>query len=375
MLWLSLIFATFVYRLVRYNSLVESEMVVASSYIIHHRQGDKRPISAVARALETRCPKETVPPFVTFAVHYIPGGFHIWKDGRWGPDRIGKALRILYSSLSRTFNCAVELHVHTNLKRPISKLLQNDVYTTMGTMMNGMQFHPVNKTAWKNSPYLNPKLVPIPNNWMGLSRSKLETMESHLPKEGADGMLPVWVDLDTLVLDKVAVGHYIEQGRPWVYGYNRRNRTNCYGDMFSLDRSAIDDIRALENELIRNHQPLPQLDLQGYFGMLLDRNSSRFEIIQEHHNTTSFGFDCGGGQHPYPKNVQSKIKKRTEGGVQCKIYKNLKYGKVGSISFTAPSFRDFFLLGDLHSAFDIIEDVEARSWLSNFLFSSSTEID
>eukprot|EP00339_Tiarina_fusa_P018510 CAMPEP_0117018418 /NCGR_PEP_ID=MMETSP0472-20121206/14249_1 /TAXON_ID=693140 ORGANISM="Tiarina fusus, Strain LIS" /NCGR_SAMPLE_ID=MMETSP0472 /ASSEMBLY_ACC=CAM_ASM_000603 /LENGTH=401 /DNA_ID=CAMNT_0004723069 /DNA_START=162 /DNA_END=1368 /DNA_ORIENTATION=+ len=361
-------------RLVLYTSNFEYELtsqITIGQTLVDEREQD---VSAEARILEMACPKDSVPPFITYGVH-APGvpGLRFWKK-RWGKDDMGNAIRILYSSLSRTYNCAVELHVHTNLKQPVQQLLHNDASSTMGTRMKGLEFHPLNETAWKkNNAYLNPKLVERPSNWLALSRSKIDTLEAYLPppsaqeddEKGAEpgGLLPVWVDLDTLILDKSAVGHHIPGRRPWAHCYFRTGRTSCYGDIFSVDQSTIDDIRSMEREMIRNGQPLPRFDLQGYFGLLLEQNSSRLEIIQN-----SFGFDCSGGKHPFPDIIKSQIKKRQAGGLECPISRTKMVGKVGSISFTAPSFKEFFFDGDIHASFDIIEDRDARAWLDEFYF-------
>jgi hypothetical protein len=241
--------------------------------------------------------------------------------------------------------------------------------------MSGVRFHPVNETAWKkNAYYVNSTIVRNADTWLALSRSKIDTMESYLPNKGQPGLLPVWVDLDTLIFDKSAVGHDIGGGRPWVHCYLRSNRTKCYGDIFSLDQNTIDDIRSMEQELIRNDQPLPHFDLQGYFGLLLEQNSSRLEIVQEHYPEFSFGFDCGGGLHPYPHLIKSQVKKRAEGGLECTISRTKTVGRAASISFTARSFSELLLEGAMSSSFDIIDDREAGKWLSDFYFSSSAEI-
>ena len=372
-------------------------MKVSSHYNYHHVQPKKKSNNkspALVKALETRCSKTVAPPFITFAVNWIPGGIQFWKQGRWGRKGTAQAIRILYSSLSQTFGCAVELHVHTNYDHnPIKTLLDNDVYSSIGTKMNGLEFHPLNKTAWKHNPYLNKKYVSKPSKWLALSRSKLETIELHL--DDNPNYLPVWVDLDTIIFDKSAVlisqkDNEQPRQQPWVYGYHHNQRNICYGDIFCIDQQTIDDIRKLENEIISSVKKdggddstklLPTLDLQGYFGMMLETNASRFVIMQEQYPNFSFGFDCSeNGNHPYPDSVKDRIRfNNNQNRITCpnprlpnKDDNSNNDVPVGAMSFTAPSYREFFLLGDSgnheSSAFDILEDQDAGKWLKNYIF-------
>ena len=349
-----------------------------------------KPVTAEINQLEARCSHDEVPPFITFAVTWTtPKGLKFWKQGgRWGPDRIAQAVRILYSSLSRTFNCAVDLHVHTNYynKNPINTLLQNNVYTTMGTRMNGLQFHPLNYTAWRKNVYMDTRYVTKPSKWIALSRSKLDTMESHL----GDNLnfLPVWTDLDTLILHPAAVmidtsndGAHRSLNRPWAIGYHHQQRNICAGDLFSLDQQTIDDIRKLEQELISNSKKgeskLPEYDLQGYFTLLLDHNSTRMEIVQEHYPDMTFGFDCSNDLHPSPERIQDAIKfndANKNGSVTCaqpRLLPETPQRPIACISFTAPTYsQTFFEQSSLDSSFDFLEDKSAANALKEFLFTT-----
>ena len=261
--------------------------------------------------------------------------------------------------------------------------------------MNGLQFHPLDRKAWKkNNPYLDPKLVETQkaSSWKALSRSKLETMEQHMNDNPY--FLPVWIDLDTVLLHPSAIMISSPQSqnhdrRPFIYGYQKHDtRNKCYGDIFALDQKAIDDIRKMEQNMIENHQLLPNLDLQGYFGLMLDQNASRLDVVQDVYPNQTFGFDCTQYSHPTVDLIKASIRKyqnveRSDiGGLSCKNPRSGKdNSKVGCLSFTSKTFREFFFLQEDEkykhrkvistNIFDVIQDQDAKSWLQEFLFGTS----
>lgn len=279
----------------------------------------------------------------------------------------------------------------------------------MGTKMNGLVFHEFNESYLEN-PYNDKNFVPHASFWFALSRAKLDTYEEYL----IDGtpQQPVWIDLDTVVLDKAAVNAPV----PWVYGYHKQKRNMCFGDLFALDKETVQDIRLLEKELLEgmrtgngaslptydeemlseNGSFFPKYDLQGYFGTLLDRQQekeaasslfnistndntktrSRLHVVQEELPDFSFGFDCSRRMHPFPKNLKDGVKVcQEECGHEIKplVCENFRgeYRKTASISFTAHTYKLFFLNSTTDATFDAIADEEARKVMNNFFYNLS----
>lgn len=377
--------------------------------------------SLYSRRLETLCGVDEARVFVTFAVSR-------GEKGRWSFKDAARAIRIMYSSLVRSHGCAVQLNVHSNLVRhalgivclclPVHPSHCNTThalhsqhpkdarkalildgsqgYTTMGTKMNGLVFHEFNE-EYMNNPYNDDVMFPRASKWFALSRAKLDTFEEYLIN--GSPQQPVWIDLDTIVFDKAAVNAPV----PWVYGYQfDGNRNTCYGDMFSLDKETVQDIRRLEQELMLerihsgNKTSLPMYDLQGYFEILLNREQnetsaarlssnrtktktgrrSRLHIVQEEYPAFSFGFDCAKGQHPKPDYLKDGVKPWKGGSgsegkwLMCQNFRD-EEAMVASMSFTASSFKLFFMGSDDDTRFDIIADEEARNVMNNFFYNLS----
>jgi len=361
--------------------------------------------SSYSRRLETLCGVDEAPVFVTFAISTD-------EKGRWSFKDAARAIRIMYSSLVRSHGCAVQLNVHSNLVRhalgsvcyclPFQPSHFNTTnalhsqhpkdarkelildgsqrYTTMGTKMNGIVFHDFNE-AYMNNPYNDKVMFPRASKWFALSRAKLDTYEEYLMN--GSPQQPVWIDLDTLVFDRAAVNAPV----PWVYGYQSGFRRNtCFGDMFSLDMETVHDIRQLEQELLLerilsgNKTTLPMYDLQGYFEILLNRehcSGSRLHIVQEEYPAFSFGFDCFGRKHPTPELLNNGVKPWKGGSgsegkwLMCKNFRN-EDAMVASMSFTASSFKRFFMGSDDDTRFDIIADEEAWNVLNKFFYNLSS---
>mmetsp|Transcript_6874 Transcript_6874/g.8452 ORF Transcript_6874/g.8452 Transcript_6874/m.8452 type:complete len:405 (-) Transcript_6874:1223-2437(-) len=353
--------------------------------------------SSYTQILETPCTKDEAPIFVTFAVsvdNSIWDRIKLKRRGRWSSDDGARALRILYSSLVRSHGCSVQLHVHSNMPPEIARnvYIRNGPrgYSTMGTQMNGIVFHEVNKTYW-NNPYNDMKIVPHASKWFALSRAKLDTFEEYLIDGGPQ---PVWIDLDTVVFDRAAVNSTV----PWVYGYHHGNKTrnHCFGDMFSLDTETLQEVRRLENELINENKTLPTYDLQGYFSILMERQqkeassylypvslssfnnshaASLLHVVQEDSPNFAFGFDCSADLHPEPRYLKDRVRRWNgeKGRLMCKNLRG-EDTKVASMSFTAPTYKSFFLESNEDTAFDVIVDEGGRNALNEFFYKSSIAI-
>mmetsp|Transcript_9654 Transcript_9654/g.9759 ORF Transcript_9654/g.9759 Transcript_9654/m.9759 type:complete len:262 (-) Transcript_9654:1057-1842(-) len=261
----------------------------------------------------------------------------------------------------------------------------------MGTQMNGIVFHKVNKTYW-NNPYNDMKIVPHASKWLALSRAKLDTFEEYLIDGGPQ---PVWIDLDTVVFDRAAVNSTV----PWVYGYHHGNKTrnHCFGDIFSLDTETLQEIRRLENELLNENKiSLPMYDLQGYFSILLERQQTEassylhpvlssssinshaailLHVVQEDSPNFAFGFDCSAGKHPELQYLKDQVRRWNgeKGGLMCKNYRG-EDTKVARMSFTASTYKSFFLESNEDTAFDVIVDEGGRNALNEFFYNSSIAI-
>mmetsp|Transcript_22788 Transcript_22788/g.53762 ORF Transcript_22788/g.53762 Transcript_22788/m.53762 type:complete len:416 (+) Transcript_22788:133-1380(+) len=357
------------------------------------RRGEEVAPSSALRRLEQPCADS--PTFVTYGVGGGALRTSLGGGKLWDHSDVRSALRVMYSSLVRSFGCSPTLHMHTTMSPETARTRYLPPTTTMGSRISGRSvvFHRMNASFMEN-----PFAVNAFNTWLALSRSKLDTFELHL----RDGASTVWIDLDTVVLDKIAVN----ATAPWVYAYHHgrkedihKSKNFVYGDMWSLDRKAIHDIRDLEMRLLEANgagigfaaqfdrrnwlgknavwKGLPEYDLQGYFHLLLREDRSSLAVVQDLHPENAFGFDCSGNQHPSPENLGKKIRGWDEegAGLGCGEDGFGRLRKAASISFTSTTFKQVFqtIFSDSSrdGAFPFIEDEAGRNYLQQFFFETN----
>ena len=343
--------------------------------------------SSSLRRLEQPCADS--PTFVTYGVGNGALRSSLGGGKLWDHSDVRSALRVMYSSLVQSFGCSPTLHVHTSMSPETARRRYLPPTTTMGSEISdrSVVFHRMNASFMKN-----PFDIAVFNKWLALSRSKLDTFELHL----RDGASTVWIDLDTVVLDRLAVN----ATAPWVYAYHHgrkedinKSRNFVYGDMWSLDRKTIRDIRDLETRLLeangtgvgfaaqfdrRNWQGvnavwkgLPEYDLQGYFHLLLKQDRSSLAVVQDLHPDYAFGFDCSGNNHPSPENLGKFIRGWGEEGAGLGCGRD-RLRRAASISFTSTTFKQVFqtIFSDSSrdDAFPFIEDEAGRKYLQQFFF-------
>ncbi|EJK74148.1 hypothetical protein THAOC_04192, partial [Thalassiosira oceanica] len=192
------------------------------------RRGEEVAPSSALRRLEQPCADS--PTFVTYGVGGGALRTSLGGGKLWDHSDVRSALRVMYSSLVRSFGCSPTLHMHTTMSPETARTRYLPPTTTMGSRISGRSvvFHRMNASFMEN-----PFAVNAFNTWLALSRSKLDTFELHL----RDGASTVWIDLDTVVLDKIAVN----ATAPWVYAYHHgrkedihKSKNFVYGDMWSL---------------------------------------------------------------------------------------------------------------------------------------------
>ena len=355
------------------------------------RGGEMAPSAGSSlRRLEQPCTDS--PTFVTYgvgggALRTTLGGGKLWDH-----NDVRSALRVMYSSLVRSFGCSPTLHVHTSMSPETARRRYLPPTTTMGSRISGhsIVFHRMNASFMENPYHVN-----VFNTWLALSRSKLDTFELHLQ----DGASTVWIDLDTVVLDELAVN----ATAPWVYAYHHGRKEDIhksanfvYGDMWSLDQKTINDIRDLEMRLLEENgtgigfaaqfdrrnwlgrnavwKGLLEYDLQGYFHLLLKQDWSSLAVVQDLHPEYAFGFDCSGNQHPSPENLGNEIRGLDgEGaGLGCGKDGLGRLRRAASISFTSTTFKQvFFSDSSRDDPFSFIKDEAGRNYLKQFFFGSN----
>jgi len=324
--------------------------------------------------LETPCSADEAPVFVTYAVGSSDFMQMVGKN-RWSHKDVKKALRMLYSSLVKSHGCSPILHVHTKLSpQQAKKLYLGDsiatTTTTMGSQITQIFFHPIER-AYLNNAYSSIWKL---NDWFALSRSKLETYEAHMNDNNNENIRHVWADLDTLIFDKVAV----QAPAPWVFGRYQGHPDDqdtttttptpwelSYGDLWALDLQAIQEIRTVEQKILKEGKA-PTYDLQEYFPILLQKEP-RWKAVQDLYPDYAYGFDCANNEHPFPKELGQGIQARggtTTTGIGCGKQRK----PVGSISFTAPSFKQAVLEANGDPSFNFVQDPAARQWLRDFFY-------
>jgi len=317
-----------------------------------------------------------VPQFVTFAVVNLDDWslghfarrfiqsvtFGIIRFERWSVGDLENGLKLMYSSLVRAHNCEVVLHVYCD--SPTLMRALKHLTTTMGTSSNITAYF-LSTDSIRDNAYTDP--------WLRLSRHKLNIMSRHV----RSGTRVVWIDVDTLVFTDLREA--FELSSTWVIGWMHGNRNRdkyvkisgvpippvfeTQGDLWSIDSDAIEEVLALEKSL----KVKPEYDLQGYFSILLTRNSSRFRLLTDVIKNYTFGFQCSNYEHPTTSNFQPIV---VNNQLHCRDRQNLGTStRVGSISSTAPTFKKMFLAenGDIFQMSQVSNNV-ARSWLKNYFY-------
>ena len=304
------------------------------------------------RLLQHPC-SSNVPQFVTFGFTHV---------GRWAQKTLIEGLTLMYSSLVRSHKCMINLHVYSDNVALIMVL--KDLRTTMGTKTN-ITTHFLSPASIGENGYSSP--------WIRLSRHKLNIMSKHV----RHGTRVVWIDVDTLVFTDLTKA--FEGSSTWVVGWHTGNknlgkdyrtsgvaippRFQAQGDLWSVDSDAIEEILVLEKTL----KVKPEYDLQGYFSILLARGSSRFHLLTDVMANFTFGFQCSNGEHPNKSNFDPRV---VDNELHCLDKQNTGLStRVGSISFTAPTFSKLFLSGDISKMSNIANE-EVRDWLIMFFYCS-----
>lgn len=280
------------------------------------------------------------------------------------------AIRLMYSSLARAHSCAPLLYLYTNSVNIANKV--SLLNTTMQTRTN------IQAIVRKVSTI---KRRGFEDTWRELSRHKLDVVTEHM----ARGERLVWMDLDTLVFvdltpafredvawavgwshGKSGVGSAAELAQIYS-GVNVSPKLEVNGDLWLLNMDAINETIALETELKQNNATLPAYDLQGYFSILLTRNSTNFKVLQDIIPDYSYGFQCSSFSHPTATAFRPQV---IDGELHCPDNQGVGLSsKVGSISFTSPTFRDVILRDPVN--FSGISVPASREWLKQWFYNST----
>ena len=293
--------------------------------------------------------------FVTFA-------FTDGAGGRWGTETCRRALKLQYSSLAKSQSEYPHLIVYTDDSDIVPEHTFSGLKTNITTII-------ITPGDLPRNAFLAIDL------WRSLSRSKLDVVEIIARKTEQN---IIWIDLDTLVFTDLME---ITNTHSWVLGYQHGSCNNCsaehklnngffdrnidaafdaHGDLWALNFSAIEAIRAYENRHLSNFLPLPLYDLQGFFTLMLQDSALPVELVHTLLNS-SFGFACSEFDHPTSSNMRLRIR---ENELTCPVgdLTGVYSEKVGALSFTAPSFQELFLQNDFLELC-WIPDHPTRMWL------------
>jgi hypothetical protein len=310
----------------------------------------------LSRELLTR--SETHADFVTFA-------FTAGAGGRWDSESCKRALRLTYSSLVRSQSKFPRLHVYTDDLTVVPKSTVSGIKTNIVVHQSRPDLLPVNQYTGTNP-------------WLSLSRAKLDVVADLMALTGRN---IIWIDLDTLVLVDLS----LTNTHSWVIGYQHGNCFNCsaehisqggpfdrpiepkfdiFGDLWALNLSGIAAFRRYEAKHVLSGLPLPSYDLQGYFSLML-ADSALPAILLHDVLDYNFGFVCSGFDHPTPQNMRLTVVKGTLScPVEASLEKELSE-RVGSISFTSPTFVGMVLKEPIGN-FTWVENEHARAYLQSW---------
>jgi len=296
--------------------------------------------------------------FATFA-------FTAGAGGRWSSESCKRALRLTYSSLVRSQSKFPRLHVYTDDLTVVPKSTVSGIKTNIVVYQSRPDLLPVNQYTGTNP-------------WLSLSRAKLDVVEHLMALTGRN---IIWIDLDTLVFVDLS----LTNTHSWVIGYQHGNCFNCseehvnqggtfdrpmepkfdiLGDLWALNLSVITAFRRYETKHVSSGLPLPRYDLQGYFSLMLADSALPVSLLQDVLDY-NFGFVCSGFTAPSPTNMRLKV---VEGTLSCPVEASLEKvlsERVGSISFTAPTFADMVLKEPIGN-FMWVKDEHARAYLQSW---------
>lgn len=288
--------------------------------------------------------------FVTFA---YPSS----KIGRWNNRTTCRAVRLLFATLMRSQKKKpFTLHIFTD-----SNILRSEF---TGYHMR-VVVHFKSMQTFKKNPY-------AAQPWQSLSRSKLDAVEELLHQHDH----VIWIDLDTLLFADLTEAS--ATWFPWVIGYQHGGcdgkhvcsdygtlepRYDALGDLWSLDLTAIEEVRRYENHLIRNNKTLPPYDLQSYFSKMLQNGSTSLLLLHDK-LPLNFGFFCSNFRHP--NSLRDLDLYVSNGTLHCPKRHLVSMGtEVGAISFTAPTFSSLFNRnGTLN--FQMLRNISVREYFSQF---------
>eukprot|EP00982_Pelagococcus_subviridis_P016479 31479-Pelagococcus_subviridis.AAC.41 len=139
---------------------------------------------------------------------------------------------------------------------------------------------------------------------------------------------------------QTALMYYLDFRKPY-YQF-----MTIHGDLWSIDLRAIEEVASFEREL--------RTELSA---------SLLHELLPY-----SFGFACGNFKYPIPlKNFHATVDPRSPRYLQCPLHAGVEMPReVGAISFTAPTFKNFFFDGNLD--FSFVSDLQARLWFKEWFY-------
>jgi hypothetical protein len=277
---------------------------------------------------------------VTQATPVIFASAAVVRIGRWDLQSTQRAIKLTYSSLVRSQTSYPLLFLHTDELRVIPRS------TTMGTPVRISPVLIDMKQMLEASEYEDP--------WHALSRAKLDMVEVLINEYDKP---VIWIDLDTFIF--VDLASSFQHTSSWVLGFHHggcEGKLSCasmdedihpafdvQGDLWAMDLTSIDDIRAFENDLRAYGKSLPPYDLQGIFSMMLERGLLRARLLH-HLLPFNFGFACSNFEHPTPHKLQLFVEDESSQYLECPLHVGVDMPtSVGGLSFTAPTFKTLFL--------------------------------
>jgi len=112
------------------------------------------------------------------------------------------------------------------------------------------------------------------------------------------------------------------------------------GDLWSVNLQAINVFKKYERKHIESGLELPKYDIQGFFSLMLQDGVLPVVLLHDELDN-SFGFFCSNFKHPSVDNLELTV---DAGLLVCPARPGVDMAtKVGSISFTAPTFQQLFL--------------------------------
>lgn len=282
--------------------------------------------------------------------------------GRWETKALSKAIQLSYSSLVRSQSHYPHLAILTDEPKCVPQTTTMRTRTRIDIVTADLAM------ITANSPYNSP--------WHALSRFKLDFVDALIK---VNKKHVVWIDLDTLVF--VDLAQSFKYTDSWVLGFHHgpcqgsgcrivqvRPAFDVQGDLWSLTSKQINQIYDFEKELLNQKTKLPQYDLQGLLSLMLEDHRLSIPLLHRELEY-SFGFACSDFHHPTVANLHFAV--NALGQLICPLHEGVDMPqRVGSWSFTAPSFRELFLRSD--GILNTIKDEKVQAWFRNWFFSKYT---